>query len=59
MATGDLEFLERVFLKVRRTRSFTRSFAVIRGARHHRAVNTSSNIVSVGTKSKVSDPPGT
>ena len=59
MATGDLEYLEEVFLKVRRTRRFSKSFTVVRDTADHRAVNTNSNRVSVGVSSNVSDPPGT
>jgi len=59
MADGDLEYLEEVFLKVRRTKRFTKSFKVMRDAALHRAVNTNSNIVSVGSKANDADPPGT
>jgi hypothetical protein len=59
MANADLEYLEEVFLKVRRTKRFTKSFTVIRDAAHHCAVNENSSSVSVGTKSSVSEPPGT
>lgn len=59
MADGDLEYLEEVFLKVRRTKRFTKSFTVMRDAAHHCVVNVNSNSVSVGVKSNVSDPPGT
>lgn len=38
MASGDLEYLEEVFLKVRRTKRWTKSFTVIRDAGHHPAV---------------------
>ncbi len=59
MAHGDLEYLEEVFLKVRRTQRFTRSFIVIRDAVHHCAVNVNSKSVSVGSNASVSEPPGT
>lgn len=59
MASGDLEYLEEVFLKVRRTKQWTKSFTVIRDAGHHRAVSENSNSVVVGTNSRVSEPPGT
>lgn len=59
MASGDLEYLEEVFLKVRRTKRWTKSFTVIRDAGYHRAVNENSNSVSVGVNSSVSEPPGT
>ena len=59
MANGDLEYLEEVFLKVRRTKRFSKSFTVVRDAAHHRAVNENSNSVSVGVSSSDSDPPGT
>ena len=60
MANGDLEYLEEVFLKVRRTKRFSKSFTVVRdAAHHHRAVNENSNSVAVGVNSSDSDPPGT
>lgn len=59
MASGDLEYLEEVFLKVRRTKQWTKSFTVIRDAGHYRAVSENSNNVVVGTNSSVSEPPGT
>lgn len=59
MASGDLEYLEEVFLKVRPTKRWTKSFTVVRDAGLHRAVNENSNSVVVGTNSSVSEPPGT
>lgn len=59
MASGDLEYLEEVFLKVRRTKRWTKSFTVVRDAGHHLAVNVNSNRDVVGMNSSVSDPPGT
>ncbi len=58
MASGDLEYLEEVFLKVRRTKRWTRSFRIVRDA-GHLAVSENSNSVVVGTNSSVSEPPGT
>ena len=59
MASGDLEYLEEVFLKVRRTKRWSKSFTVVRDAAHHRAVNENSNSVSVGSNARLSEPPGT
>lgn len=57
---GDLEYLEEVFLKVRQSKRFIKSFTVIRNAAsRHSAVRVSSNSVSVGVNSSVSEPPGT
>ncbi len=56
MANRDLEYLEEVLLKVRRTKRWTKSFTVIRDAGHHRAVNE--NVNSDGSAG-VSDPSGT
>lgn len=59
MTNGDLEYLEEVFLRVRRTKRWTKSFVVIRDRGDQRAVNENSNNVVVGMNSSVSDPPGT
>jgi hypothetical protein len=59
MASGDLEYLEEVFLKVKRTKRWTKSFTVVRDAGYHRAVNENSNSVDTGSNASDSDPPGT
>ncbi len=53
MASGDLEYLEEVFLKVRQTKRWTKSFTVIRDAgRPGAVIENAESVVS----SEISDP---